>query len=154
MPHPIPSSLRLWMEGCHYSLIPNSFQAGLAASGALTSALRLMTKEAFERTDNGLSKGAMLFLAISTFFDTTASKAALEGSKTVMADLAAAGIRTEAPTHGVEDDDEQERFSNKQLFTHNIDYALDLYLTYVLTFIVFPGFVSENTGSHHHLGSW
>ncbi|KAL7243893.1 hypothetical protein ACSBR1_016164 [Camellia fascicularis] len=149
-----------------------SFQAGLAASGALTSALRLMTKAAFERTDNGLSKGAMLFLAISTFFEFLCiflyafifpklpivkyyrSKAALEGSKTVTADLAAAGIRTEAPTHGVEDDDEQERFSNKQLFTQNIDYALDLYLTYVLTFIVFPGFVYENTGSHHHLGSW
>ncbi|THF96312.1 hypothetical protein TEA_028743 [Camellia sinensis var. sinensis] len=35
-----------------------SFQAGLAASGALTPALRLMTKATFERTDNGLCKGA------------------------------------------------------------------------------------------------
>ncbi|XP_028119841.1 uncharacterized protein LOC114317336 [Camellia sinensis] len=41
----------------YYDQFP-SFQAGLAASGALTPALRLMTKATFERTDNGLCKGA------------------------------------------------------------------------------------------------
>ncbi|XVF25922.1 hypothetical protein REPUB_Repub13aG0255600 [Reevesia pubescens] len=89
-----------------------SFFAGLAASGALTSALRLITKAAFEKSDNGLRKGTMLFLAISTFSEFLCallyafffpklpivkyfrSKAALEGSKTVKADLAAAGIQT------------------------------------------------------------
>ncbi|KHN41173.1 hypothetical protein glysoja_017217 [Glycine soja] len=35
-----------------------SFLAGLAASGVLTSALRLITKAAFEKTKNGLRKGA------------------------------------------------------------------------------------------------
>lgn len=34
-----------------------SFLAGLAASGALTSGLRLMTKAAFENSSNGLRKG-------------------------------------------------------------------------------------------------
>ncbi|CAL5408690.1 unnamed protein product [Camellia sinensis] len=99
-------------HNCLKNHVACSFQAGLAASGALTSALRLMTKAAFERTDNSLSKGAMLFLAISTFFEFLciflyafifpklpivkyySSKAALEGSKTVTADLAAAGIQT------------------------------------------------------------
>lgn len=35
-----------------------SFLAGLAASGALTSALRLITKAAFENSQDGLRKGA------------------------------------------------------------------------------------------------
>ncbi|XP_028077021.1 equilibrative nucleotide transporter 3-like isoform X1 [Camellia sinensis] len=154
-----------------------SFLAGLAASGALTSALRLITKAAFEKLNNGLRKGTMLFLAISTFFEFLCillyafifpklpivkyyrSKAASEGSKTVSADLAAGGIYMEA-TQGLlvslqaEDDDEQQRLSNKQLFNQNIDYALDLYLIYVLTLSIFPGFLYENTGSHHKLGSW
>uniref|UniRef100_A0A2P2KM78 Equilibrative nucleotide transporter 3-like n=1 Tax=Rhizophora mucronata TaxID=61149 RepID=A0A2P2KM78_RHIMU len=37
-----------------------SFFAGLAASGALTSALRLITKAAFEKFSNGLRKGASM----------------------------------------------------------------------------------------------
>ncbi|KAM2010712.1 hypothetical protein ACFX16_005319 [Malus domestica] len=44
-----------------------SFFAGLGASGALTSGLRLMTKAAFEKSHDGLRKGTMLFLTISTF---------------------------------------------------------------------------------------
>lgn len=142
-----------------------SFLAGLAASGALTSALRLMTKAAFEKSNNGLRKGAMLFLAISTIFEFLCillyafffpklpivkyyrSKAASEGSRTVSADLAAAGIED------VVDAKEQERLSNKQLFLQNMDYALDLFLIYVLTLSIFPGFLYENTGKHR-LGSW
>ncbi|KAM1409036.1 hypothetical protein ACFX2I_009480 [Malus domestica] len=38
-----------------------SFFADLAASGALTSGLRLMTKAAFEKSHGGLRKGTMLF---------------------------------------------------------------------------------------------
>uniref|UniRef100_A0A2P2LFA3 Equilibrative nucleotide transporter 3-like isoform X2 n=1 Tax=Rhizophora mucronata TaxID=61149 RepID=A0A2P2LFA3_RHIMU len=37
-----------------------SFLAGLAASGALTSGLRLITKAAFENSQNGLRKGASM----------------------------------------------------------------------------------------------
>ncbi|KAL3576899.1 hypothetical protein D5086_022182 [Populus alba] len=89
-----------------------SFFAGLAASGALTSALRLITKAAFDKSKDGPRKGVMLFLGISTFLEFLCvllyaylfpklpivkyyrSKAASEGSKTVSADLAAAGIQT------------------------------------------------------------
>lgn len=46
-----------------------------------------------------------------------------------------------------------ERLSTKQLLLQNIDYALDLYLIYVLTLSIFPGFLSEDTGTHS-LGSW
>lgn len=42
-------------------LLLQSFLAGLAASGALTSALRLVTKAAFENSKDGLRKGASMF---------------------------------------------------------------------------------------------
>ncbi|GMH05382.1 hypothetical protein Nepgr_007222 [Nepenthes gracilis] len=143
-----------------------SFFAGLAASGALTSGLRLITKAAFDKSDNGLRKGAMLFLAISTFYEFCCiflyafyfskipivkyfrAKAGSEGSKTVTADLTAAGIRQDEADFKIED-----RLSLKQLLRQNIDYALDLYLIYVLTLSIFPGFLYENTGTHS-LGSW
>lgn len=146
-----------------------SFFAGLAASGALTSGLRMITKAAFDKSSNGLRKGAMLFLAISTFFEFLCiflyafvfaklpivkyyrTKAASEGSKTVSADLAAAGINTEETATA--DIAKHERLSNKQLLFQNLDYALDLYLIYVLTLSIFPGFLFENTGTHQ-LGSW
>ncbi|KAI4342946.1 hypothetical protein MLD38_027507 [Melastoma candidum] len=143
-----------------------SFFAGLAASGALTSGLRLITKAAFENAKDGLRKGTMLFLAISTVFEFICiilyatlfaklpivkyyrAKASSEGSKTVSADLAAAGIKTQ-------DDDSKEvaRLSTKELFFQNIDYCLDLYIIYVLTLSIFPGFLYENTGKHQ-LGAW
>ncbi|KAG5516713.1 hypothetical protein RHGRI_037451 [Rhododendron griersonianum] len=122
-----------------------SFLAGLAAAGALSSALRLITKAAFEKSANGLRKGVMLFLAISTFFEFLCiflyayifpklpivkyyrTKAASEGSKTVSADLAAAGIQTEGSKGGEDDDQQQQILSKKQLLFQNIDYALDLY---------------------------
>ncbi|CAL5412125.1 unnamed protein product [Camellia sinensis] len=151
-----------------------TFLAGLAASGALTSALRLITKAVFEKSSNGLRKGVMLFLAISTFFEFLCiflyafifprlpivkyyrTKAASEGSKTVSSDLAAAGIQTEAASREVEADDkhQRQRLSSKQLFFQNTDYALDLFFIYVLTLSIFPGFLFENTKSHHLLGSW
>ncbi|CAN6859591.1 unnamed protein product [Brassica oleracea] len=88
-----------------------SFMAGLGVAGALTSAFRLMTKAAFENSNDGLRKGAMIFLAISAFIQFLCvmlyayvfpklpivkyyrRKAASEGSKTVTADLVAAGIK-------------------------------------------------------------
>lgn len=149
-----------------------SFFAGLAASGAFTSGLRFITKAAFENTENGLRKGAMLFFALSAFFELLCvllyafafpklpivkyyrSKAASEGSKTVTADLVAAGIQKQNPVvHAEEDPKHMERLSNKQLVLQNWDYGLDLYLIYVLTLAIFPGFLSEDTGSHS-LGTW
>ncbi|KAJ4847883.1 Epsin-3, clathrin recruitment and traffic between the Golgi and endosome [Turnera subulata] len=143
-----------------------SYLAGLAASGALTSALRLITKAAFENSKDGLRKGAILFFAISAFFELLCvllyaymfpklpivkyyrSKAASEGSKTVSADLAAGGIQTPARVQAEEDPKQLERLSNKQLLMQNIDYALDMFLIYALTLSIFPGFLSEDTGKH------
>ncbi|CAJ1961516.1 unnamed protein product [Sphenostylis stenocarpa] len=148
-----------------------SFFAGLAASGALASGLRLVTKVGFENSRNGLRKGTMLFFAISTAFELFCiilyafyfpklsivkyyrSKAALEGSKTVSADLAAAGIHNETNQQVGFDAKNQERLSNKQLLLQNIDFVADLFLIYVLTLSIFPGFLYENTGSHQ-LGTW
>lgn len=119
--------------------------AGLAIAGALTSAIRLITKAAFEKSHDGLRKRASelffffffkdlksknrwlpsvvhflpLFfpifkLAIATFIELLCvilyayvfpklptvkyyrSKAASEGSKTVLADLVAAGIQKQS----------------------------------------------------------
>ncbi|XP_054779088.1 equilibrative nucleotide transporter 3-like isoform X2 [Prosopis cineraria] len=148
-----------------------SFFAGLAASGVLTSGLRLLTKGAFGNSHNGLRKGAILFFAISTFFESICvilyaryfpklsivkyyrSKAASEGSTTVSADLAAAGILTDSNRQVASEAKQHERMSHKQLLLENIDYAADLFLIYVLTLSIFPGFLYENTGSHQ-LGEW
>ncbi|GAB2285327.1 Epsin-3, clathrin recruitment and traffic between the Golgi and endosome [Dionaea muscipula] len=147
-----------------------SFLAGLAASGALTSALRLITKAAFESSTDGLRKGALLFFAISASFSLVCvllyafvfprlpivkyyrSKAAVEGSKTVVADLAAGGIH-EPRIEGEKGAKDIDRLSTKQLFVQNVDYALDLFLIYLLTLSIFPGFLDEDTGKHK-LGSW
>ncbi|WOK99772.1 equilibrative nucleotide transporter 3 [Canna indica] len=148
-----------------------SFMAGLAASGTLTSALRLITKAAFENSQDGLRKGAIMFFAISAFFELLCvflyafvfpkipivkyyrAKAASEGSLTVAADLAAVGIQASSNSGSVEDPKHLERLTNKELLAQNVDYAVDLFLIYVLTLSIFPGFLSEDTGSHS-LGSW
>ncbi|CAL0309434.1 unnamed protein product [Lupinus luteus] len=148
-----------------------SYLAGSGASGALISLLRVLTKVAFEKSHNGLRKGAILFFTISTIIQFVCIilyatyfpklpivkyyrlKAASEGSKTVSADLAAAGIQTMTDDQRGYDTKQQERLSNKQLFLQNLDYAVDLFLIYAITLSIFPGFLYENTGSHH-LGTW
>jgi equilibrative nucleoside transporter 1/2/3 len=142
-----------------------SFLAGLAASGALTSGLRLVTKAAFDKDNNGQRKGTLLFLAIATVFEFACiflyayvfpklqvvkhyrAKAALEGSKTVSADLAVAGIQTAEV-------ESEKRLGIIELLRQKWDYALDIYLIYVFTLSIYPGFIFENTGSNHQLGSW
>ncbi|TVU38437.1 hypothetical protein EJB05_11808 [Eragrostis curvula] len=148
-----------------------SFFAGQAAAGAVTSVLRFITKGAFESTHNGLRKGAMLFCSIACFFVLTCvllyafvfpklpivkfyrSKAALEGSLTVTADLAAGGVQGHHNSMPDEDPTLPERMSGKQLLLRNADYALDVFLIYALSLAIVPGFVAEDTGSHS-LGSW
>ncbi|KAJ1700745.1 hypothetical protein LUZ63_000524 [Rhynchospora breviuscula] len=148
-----------------------SFMAGLAASGVLTSALRCMTKGAFEDSHDGLRKGALLFFAITCFFELLCfflyayvfpkipivknyrMKAASEGSLTVAADLAAGGIKHRSQIADEEGLGSPGRLSTKDLLLQNIDHAISLYLIYVLTLSIFPGFLSEDTGSHS-LGSW
>ncbi|RHN60189.1 putative equilibrative nucleoside transporter [Medicago truncatula] len=147
-----------------------SFLAGEAASGALTSVLRLITKAIFENSKDGLRKGAIMFFAISVLFELLCailyafvfpklpivkyyrSKAASEGSKTVAADLAAAGIQTSLG-ESTGESKQFERKGMKQLLWENKDYALDLFLIYILTLAIYPGFLSEDTGKHS-LGTW
>ncbi|XP_038705301.1 equilibrative nucleotide transporter 3-like [Tripterygium wilfordii] len=143
-----------------------SFSAGLAASGVIMSSLRLITKAAFKNSNNGLRKGAILFFAIAAFLELVCvflyafifprlpivkyyrSKAASQGSKTVSADLVAGGLQE------VEEDTEHlVRLSVKELLYQNIDYALDIFLSHLLTLSIFPGFIAEDTGSHS-LGQW
>lgn len=146
-----------------------SYFVGLAASGALTSSLRFITKASFENSHDGLRKGAIMFFAISAIFELLCvflyaftfpklpivkyyrMKAASEGSMTVSADLSAGGIQMGSPR--AKEDTNVNRLSNKKLFMQNIDYAFDLYMIYVLTLSIFPGFLSEDTGTHR-LGSW
>ncbi|KAK3125354.1 hypothetical protein QOZ80_7BG0603780 [Eleusine coracana subsp. coracana] len=148
-----------------------SLFAGLAASGAITSTLRFFTKAVFENSRDGIRKGAMLFSSISCFFELLCvllyafvfpklpivkfyrSKAASEGSLTVTADLAAGGIKSDPDPWVEEGPAHAERLSNKQLLQQNMDYAIDMFLIYVLTLSIFPGFLAEDTGSHS-LGSW
>ncbi|KAJ4977178.1 hypothetical protein NE237_002284 [Protea cynaroides] len=153
-----------------------SFLAGLAASGTLTSALGLITKAAFSSSGDGLRKGALLFFGITSFIELLCvllyvftfpklpivkyyhSKAASEGAKTVSANFAAGDIETQPSRvypylQNEEDSKLQERLGNKELIFQNIDYAFDLFLIYALTLSIFPGFLAEDTGSHS-LGSW
>ncbi|KAK1424588.1 hypothetical protein QVD17_19921 [Tagetes erecta] len=147
-----------------------SFLAGLAASGALTSSLRLLTEAAFNNIDDGLRKGALFFLSVSTVFEFLCiflyafvftklpivkhyrRKAALQGSKTVSSDLSSAEI---IQTDLIEKllDGDLNRLSNKELLFQNVDYALDLFLIFAMSMSIFPGFLYENTGTHQ-LGSW
>uniref|UniRef100_A0A0D9X098 Equilibrative nucleoside transporter n=1 Tax=Leersia perrieri TaxID=77586 RepID=A0A0D9X098_9ORYZ len=130
-----------------------SFFAGIAASGAITSALRFLTKAIFDNSRDGLRKGAMLFSAIACFFELLCvllyafvfpklpivkfyrTKAASEGSLTVTADLAAGGIKSQSDPLAEEDPAYAERLSNRQLLHQNMDYRIG------------------HTGTHS-LGSW
>ncbi|KAG6556161.1 hypothetical protein Mapa_002102 [Marchantia paleacea] len=146
------------------------FSAGLATSGVLTSALRLITKGAFEGTPNGLRKGALVFFFISAFFEVLCfllyalnfpkleivkyyrSRTASQGSQTVIADLAAGGLTNEVPAKDLESPVPIRRTTG-QLLKENWDYASVITLTYILTLSIVPGFLSEDTGEHS-LGSW
>ncbi|XP_019098908.1 PREDICTED: equilibrative nucleotide transporter 2-like, partial [Camelina sativa] len=148
-----------------------SFLAGLAASGALTSGLRLVTKEVFKNSRDGLRKGAMLFFAISVVFELVCvmlyayvfpklsivkyyrAQAVPQGSTTVWGDLAAGGIQ-ELPRRLAEEALEiSDPFSNKVLFLLNLGNAINLFLVYLVTFRFFPRFLLEDMGKHS-LGDW
>ncbi|KAH9323440.1 hypothetical protein KI387_018079, partial [Taxus chinensis] len=147
-----------------------SFISGSAASGVIASGLRFITKAVFQKSKDGLHKGALMFYSISTSFELSClllyafifprlqivkyyrSKAAFEGSKTVGADLSAGGITLTSHTQDITKGKIPERLHNKQLLWQNIDYAVDLFLIYALTLSIIPGFLSEDTGKHE-LGS-
>ncbi|KAI3499215.1 hypothetical protein L1887_35008 [Cichorium endivia] len=166
----LKTEIRIGIPSLQFEIGNFSFLAGLAASGALTSGLRMLAKGMFDNSKNGLRKGALLFFTLCTIFELLCallyafvfpklpivkyyrSKAASEGSKTVSADLVAGGIYS----HSEEDEansTKQERLNNKELLIQNTDYTMDMFLIYLLTLSIFPGFLSEDTGSHS-LGSW
>ncbi|GFP82766.1 equilibrative nucleotide transporter 3 [Phtheirospermum japonicum] len=147
-----------------------SFIAGLAASGALTSCLRLLTKALFDNTNHGLRKGVMLYMGISTFVEFMCifmyayifakipivkhfrKKAALDRSRALAANVVVdVQINNEMLSFYYLQVDERQ--SNKELVLQNIDYTSGVFLIYALTFSIFPGFLYENTGTHK-LGSW
>ncbi|KAH7295195.1 hypothetical protein KP509_27G036700 [Ceratopteris richardii] len=148
-----------------------SFFAGVAASGTITSILRIVTKAAFQASEDGLRKGALTFFFISTCFVLGCVllyafvfphievikyyrlEAASQGSKTVVADLAAGGLTLESLKQDLEFHKEVNRLSTFQLLMQNVDLAAALFLTYALTLSIFPGFLAEDTGMHK-LGSW
>ncbi|XWS39522.1 hypothetical protein CRYUN_Cryun18bG0062700 [Craigia yunnanensis] len=148
-----------------------SFVAGLAASGAITSALRLITKAVFDNSQDGLRKGALLFFAISAVFELLCvllyayvfpklpivkyyrSRQPLKDLKLLQLTWLLVASKHCLKMYAEVDSKHQERLSNKKLLLQNIDYALDMLLIYVLTLSIFPGFLSEDTGNHS-LGTW
>ncbi|KEH17900.1 putative equilibrative nucleoside transporter [Medicago truncatula] len=157
------------------SMCPEFIQAfigGITASGVVACGLRLLTKYYFEKYGNGLRKGALLSLGISTVFELLSIimyaiyfpklsivkyyrlKATLKGPKTITDALIA------TDTQNIETDQEvgvvanqQECLSHKELFLQNIDYVFDVVMIYVLTLSIMPGFLYEDTGQHK-LGTW
>ncbi|XP_027188869.1 equilibrative nucleotide transporter 3-like [Cicer arietinum] len=141
-----------------------SFIGGMTASGAVACGLRIFTKYNFEKYNNGLRKGALLSLAISTFFQLLSlilyafyfsklsivkyyrSKAASEGAKTYIQN-----VDTNQQVGFVAN--QQDGLSHKKLFIENIDYFAIIFMTYVLTLSIMPGFLYEDTGIHK-LGTW
>ncbi|CAN7028808.1 unnamed protein product [Brassica oleracea var. botrytis] len=129
-----------------------------------------MTKAAFENSNDGLRKGAMIFLEISAFIQFLCvmlyayvfpklpivkyyrRKAASEGSKTVTADLLVSFYLLDSSMQ-TDDASNNKRLNNKELLVQHIDYAVNLALIYILSLSIFPRFLYENTGQHG-LGSW
>ncbi|KAH8493584.1 hypothetical protein H0E87_020371 [Populus deltoides] len=120
-----------------------SFFAGLAASGALTSALRLITKAAFDKSKDGPRKGVNLIYEY--YLISNVCSAISRNLHFLGIPVCSAAADVAKPP---------KRLNNKQLIFQNIDYALDLYLIYVLTLSIFPGFVFENTGKHKLGNKW
>ncbi|KAL9346750.1 hypothetical protein Peur_061603 [Populus x canadensis] len=130
-----------------------SFFAGLAASGALTSALRLITKAAFDKSKDGPRKGVSHIDQFEKKIDPSHHMILwLIVPCAISRNLHFLGIPVCSAAADVAKP--PKRLSNKQLIFQNIDYALDLYLIYVLTLSIFPGFVFENTGKHKLGNKW
>ncbi|CAH2047917.1 unnamed protein product [Thlaspi arvense] len=145
-----------------------AFMGGLGIAGALTSGLRLITKAIFDKSPNGLRKGALLFIGIATLIELAClllyvyvfaklpivkyyrAKAGKEGAKSVAADLAAAGLQEQANQVQQMDETKIIRQTKKQLLRQNIDHMINLFLIYVVTLSIFPGFLYENTGKHRY----
>ncbi|XP_010418131.2 PREDICTED: equilibrative nucleotide transporter 3-like [Camelina sativa] len=128
-----------------------SFIAGLGIAGAITSALRLLTKAVFDRSPNGLRKGALLFLAFSTLIEFICIVLYVHIFPKLS--LVKYYYAKAESIHREAEEKQTSRLSNKELLYQNRNLAINLFLIYTLTLSIFPGFLYENTGEHK-LGSW
>ncbi|CAI0375626.1 unnamed protein product [Linum tenue] len=74
------------------------------------------------------------------------NKASMEGSKTVSADLKAAGIHTPTTDQGERGFKPHVRLSSKELLIQNMDYATVLFLVYMLTLYMLVLIATFNSG--------
>ncbi|XP_018437960.1 equilibrative nucleotide transporter 7 [Raphanus sativus] len=128
------------------------FAAGLGVAGAITSGLSLFTKAVFQNSRDGLRKGAILFLAISSLIELlcVVIYALMFPKLSIVQNYQAHSVSNELETA-------QESgvlpAGNLELAHENIYKLISLFLTYALTLSIFPGFLYENTGKHE-LNSW
>ncbi|KAH0943019.1 hypothetical protein HID58_002656 [Brassica napus] len=139
-----------------------AFMGGLGIAGALTSGLRLITKAIFDKSSDVLFIGiatlielGCLILYVTVFAKLPIvkyyrSKAGKEGAKSVAADLAAAGLQEQAQQVQQMDETKIIRLTKKQLLRQNIDHGMNIFMIYVVTLSIFPGFLYENTGEHRY----
>ncbi|KAG5378188.1 hypothetical protein IGI04_026030 [Brassica rapa subsp. trilocularis] len=121
------------------------FAAGLGVAGAITSVLRLLTKEVFQNSRDGLRKGALSFLAISLFIELVC--VIIYGVMFPKLPMVQKH-RARSGSNPVEPVEEVPPLSNQQLAHQNLDRVISLFLIYALTLSIFPGFLYENTGKH------
>ncbi|KAG2288419.1 hypothetical protein Bca52824_048023 [Brassica carinata] len=128
------------------------FAAGLGIAGALTSGLSLLTKAVFQNSRDGLRKGALLFLAISSVIEflCVVIYALLFPKLSIVQNYQAHSVSNQMETTEVS---RVLPIDNLQLARENIYKLSSLFLTYAMTLSIFPGFLFENTGKHE-LNSW
>lgn len=128
------------------------FAAGLGVAGAITSCLSLLTKAVFQNSRDGLRKGALLFLAISSLIELlcVVIYALMFPKLSIVQNYQAHSVSNQLETA------EESRVlpvGNLELAHENSYKLISLFLTYALTLSIFPGFLYENTGKHE-LNSW
>ncbi|XP_048633123.1 equilibrative nucleotide transporter 7-like, partial [Brassica napus] len=128
------------------------FAAGLGIAGAITSGLSLFTKAVFQNFRDGLRKGALLFLGISSVIEIlcVVIYALLFPKLSIVQNYQAHSISNQMETTEVS---RVLPIDNLQLARENIYKLISLFLTYAMTLSIFPGFLFENTGKHE-LNSW
>ncbi|CDY15043.1 BnaCnng04460D [Brassica napus] len=133
-----------------------AFVGGLGIAGSLTSGLRLITKAIFDKSSNGLRKGALLSIRIATLIQLGClilyvtvfaklpivkyyhSKAWKEGAKSVAGDLASVTSKSKLNRFG---SNNSEKNTSAMVFIH---------LRVLLVFLVLPA----NTDFMGDSGCW
>ncbi|KAH0936454.1 hypothetical protein HID58_013571, partial [Brassica napus] len=118
------------------------FAAGLGIAGAITSGLSLFTKAVFQNFRDGLRKGALLFLGISSVIEIlcVVIYALLFPKLSIVQNYQAHSISNQMETTEVS---RVLPIDNLQLARENIYKLISLFLTYAMTLSIFPGFLYE-----------